>query len=124
MRKQAMRVPSGHHVEEHKLEESPARTGEERAYAHSPYLDCRYVEETRECLYRVSEIEQYFRENPGLNRGIAIVTNVGLGLRQGLVTALFGSKGDIVVMGRALKEVALCAAGDFIRLLPLGGWLA
>jgi hypothetical protein len=72
----------------------------------------------------VSEIEQHFRERPGLNRGIAFVTNVGLGLRQGLVAALFGSKGDIVVMGRALKEVALRAAGEFIRLLPPGDWLA
>ena len=123
MRKHAEREPAGHHVEDHVPEESPVRVGEERAYVHSPYLDCRYVEETRECLYRVSKIEQHFRQRPGLNRGIAFVTNVGLGLRQGLVAVLFGSKGDIVVMGRALKEVAVRAAGDFIRLLPPGtGW--
>lgn len=109
MREHATKVPA---------EDNPTRTGEERAY------DCRYVEETRECLYRVSEIEQHFRELPGPNRGIAFVTNAGLGLRQGLVAALFGSKGDIVVMGKALKVVALRAAGEFIRLLPPGDWLA
>ncbi len=86
--------------------------------------DCLYVEETRVRRYPVSEIEHHFRNHAGRNRTIAFVTNAGLGVRQGLVTALFGSKGDIVMMGRALKEVALRAAGEFIRLLPPDDWLA
>jgi hypothetical protein len=80
------------------------------------------VEETRELSYEAMKIQQYFERHPDV-RLIAIVGNEGRGLRQGIVGALFGSKGDIVVLENSLKEIALRTAFRFGGYLPRGQWI-
>lgn len=81
------------------------------------------LEEIKGVLYTVPEIEEYFTKSQGTKKIVAIVGNVGSGIRQGLVGLFFGSKGDIVVLGRTLKEIAIDGALKFADLLPKDNWL-
>ena len=81
------------------------------------------LEETKDVLYSVPEMEVYFTKSQCKKKVITIVGNAGSGIRQGLVSLFFGSKGDIVVLGRTLKEIAVDGALKFADLLPEDDWL-
>lgn len=88
----------------------------------------RVFEETVRSLCTVDDLEQFFDQWPATGgafgrRLLVVVGNGGRGTRQGLLSAAFGSKGDIRVFGRTLKSLAAQSANCLGELLPRDDWL-
>lgn len=82
-----------------------------------------FLEETRKTIFNVELISQLFSTSCSKKICKIIVGNSGYGLRQGLIGLSSGSKGDITILGKTLKQIAVHSAIKFAQMLPINHWL-
>lgn len=80
------------------------------------------VEETNTRRIGISEIKGMGSGQSSAKSAVVVVANGGKGLRQGLLTLVSGSKGDIRILGKKLKEIAGEEASVFSHSLSPGYW--